>query len=322
MSRGWLNYALLALLALLLGPGAAMIVPSAGEALASHTLATEALASLAASAALYLTLGLLGRRSREAPEFNSSAPGPRWTKHARRALWLLLLPQALQRVAASQLLPQLPRSPISPGDAAALALAAPLWLALLAGLQRTRAEVPRATVAAAIFGLGALLLILPTDQFVLKIAQLPMFLLALSLAVVTVFAWSYAAEHLRPICPASIAARFLLIRGVLDGLLSLVIERTSFHEVVWKDALEPMLLYGLLAGASIPLWFVLLRRLPLSSFALHPLAIWTGSVIAGIAVFGPDNWRMDAAALLGLGALMLGVPALPRAEEPIALELG
>lgn len=305
-SRHWRPLTAVAALAVLLGPIRAYIVPPAMDALARHELLAEAIASFAAGL-------LLLAASPKQPRTSAWQQG--------RAICLLLLPQLLATILRSHLLPFVPQHDLPWAAAAALTLAAPLWLAFLASAQLISIEVPRVIAGAAIAAAATVLLTVETSAYTVSPNQIPALFLALALAVLTVYTWAYAAPRLSREAAAPSAATFLLLRAAMDTLFSLIIERTSLHDVVWRDALELLCLYAALTAAAMFLWFWLLKHLPVSAFALHPIAVWTASIFGGVVVFGFANWRADSAALINLAALWFGLRARVSDEQPVALEL-
>jgi drug/metabolite transporter (DMT)-like permease len=305
--RSWHPYAALAALGLLLGPIRTYIVPPAVGAFARHELGAEAIASCVAG----LVVLAFSR------EGQPNAGEPR-----SRAIWLLLLPQFLATLVHTHVLPFLPHRELEWGTTAALTMASPLWLFLLVAVQLVSAEVPRVTAAAAIAGISTVLLSLETSAYSVETKDLPALIGSLALALLTVYIWAYAAPRLCGEVAARWAALFLLLRAAMDALFSAALERTSLGEVVWRDALELLALYAALTAVSMFLWFWLLKHLPLSAFALHPLAVWTASILGGMVVFGLANWRIDLAAAVDLAALWFGLRARFDDEQPVSLQLG
>ena len=295
----------LAVLALLLGPIRAYIVPPAIDALARHELLAEAIASFIAGVVL-LAAG------RNQPRSDEPQQG--------RAIWLLLFPQLLATSVRMHLLPFAPQHDFPWAAGAALTLAAPLWLALLAAAQIISIEVPRLVAGAAIVAAATVLLTVDTSAYTFAPNQIPALIVAIALAVLTVYTWSYAAPRLGMEAAARSAGKFLLLRAAGDALFSVTLERTSLHDVVARDALELLCLYAALTAAGMFLWFWLLKHMPLSAFALHPIAVWTASILGGLVVFGLANWRMDAALAVNLAALWFGLRARVSDEQPIALD--
>jgi hypothetical protein len=237
-------------------------------------------------------------------------------------LLLLLAPPLLLAIAKSQIFPQLPRHEPQWADAVALQLGAPLWLALLAALGLTSVEVPRILSGAGIASLAALFYVTPTEQWFLQPDELPMFVFEFGLAILTVYAWTRAQPLLSAgACALQAAASFLLVRFAADAVVSIVLERTSLAAVNWHQALLALTLDALLTAVAVAIWFWLLGHMPLPAFALHPLAIWSASVLAGIVLFGWSNWRMDLAVSVDIVALIVGLRARVSDQEPVSLDL-
>lgn len=308
MRRNWPVYARLAAVAVLLGPLSGVVYKEAADALASHALAVEALASFFAG------MALLFARPRSAR--------PRMTPDGSRAIWLLLVPHLLAVVIQLRLFAPLASFDLPWGTTTALGLAAPLWLALLAAAQLIDLEVPRGVAAAAIAGVVSVLLALPTSLYTIAPAQIPGFVVAAAQTILAVFTWCYAARRLGAVSPAEAAGRYLLLRTAIDGLFSLALERTSYHTVVWHQALGSLVLAAAVAGAAYALWFRLLETLPLPVFALLPLAVWTAQLASGLLLFGVLRWQMDFATAVAVAALWFGMRARDVDDQPVALELG
>ena len=302
----WRPYAALAALAVLLGPVRAYIVPAANDALFRHDLAAEAISSLAAGLLLF------------------AVPGPRAAQQnpqRSRAIWVLLLPTLAATLVRAHILPFLPHRELEWGTAAALSLASPLWLALLAAAQLISVEVPRTLAGAAIASISTVFLVLDTPSYIVTAGETGAFVTALALSILTVATWTYAATRLRRKSVIRCAAHYLLLRAAFDAAFSIVLERTSLRDVAWREAVVLLALDAALTAAAMLLWFYLLRNLSLAAFILHPLAIWTASLVAGLLTFGLANWRMDFAAAVALAALWSGLRSRTAHEQPLALEL-
>ena len=305
--RPWHSYVELAALALLLGPIGGLVDTAAKDALASHELAVEALASFIAG--LLLTFGF-GGSSRRPVE-----------PAASRAVWLLIVPHFVSVLTAVHLASVFSSFDLPWGAATALGFAAPLWLVLLAGAGVAEIQVPRAVAAAPLIGLASILFAVPENVYAISPAQIPALLFHAALNMFTVFTWVWAAPRLGEMRASSAAGRFLLLRTAIDGLLSLTLERTSYHAVLWREALLWLTLAAAITGTASFLWFRLLETMPLPAFTLYPLSIWTAQLAGGLLVFRSFRWQMDLAAAGALAALYFGLRARPPNDDPIALQL-
>ncbi len=301
-------YVALAALAILLGPAKFFLDQQVGVATDAQTTAAPALAGLFAG--LLLTGIAIARRE------------PMLRRAERVAILVPLLPQLadhLLHAAARSAIPWL-RQPGS-GDALLLTLAAPLWLGLLAAAQAIQFEVPRITIGATIVAVGAACLTLPLNAYAVAANQLVMLTLQLSLLILTVWTWVFAATRLSRRNVILTAGAFLLLQTALSELPTLFVQGSALQQIDWRRAAVPLLLQSLASAAAMLLWFFLLTRMRLSAFTLHPLAAWLASTLAGLALFGIADWRQDAAFAIGLGALLLGIRARAAEDRPIALEL-
>ena len=304
-SRHGRQVAALAALASLLGPFRAYIVPPAIDALARHELLAEAIASFIAG------LALLAAASNQ-PRSDDPQRG--------RAIWLLLLPQLLATSFRTHSCPSHPsttcpgpegqRSPSPRRSGSPCSPAA----------QITSTEVPRLVAGVAILAASTVLLTVETSAYTITPNQIPALILALSLAILTIYTWSYAAQRLGREAAARSAATFLLLRAAMDTLFSVTLERTSLHDVVWRDALPLLCLYAALTAATMFLWFWLLKH---AALRLRPasLAVWTASILGGLVVFGLSNWRMDAAVAHSARRTLVRPARTSLDEQPVALEL-
>ena len=106
----------------------------------------------------------------------------------------LLVPQWLLSLLAPPFVRSLPwLHQTGWGVAFLLSLAAPLWLALLSALQLAEVEVPRKLAGAAIAGIAAVCLVIPTDAFRVAANQAPVLALQILLSIIVVFTWAYSA---------------------------------------------------------------------------------------------------------------------------------
>ena len=201
------------------------------------------------------------------------------------------------------------------------AVAAPLWLGLLAAAQIIALDPPRTAIAASIAGLAAVCLIVSTDAYTPAASQMLATALHLALAILTVGTWAFAARRLKGAKILPTAASFLLLNAAGTSLLWFLLERVTWQPLSWSSATVPILAQAALLAASSPLWFVLLRRLPLAAFSMHPLAAWTASVLSGLVFFGLRNLRADTAFLLALAAVLAALHAPPADEQPVTLGL-
>jgi hypothetical protein len=131
------------------------------------------------------------------------------------AVLVLLLPQWLASLLAPPFIRPLPwLHETGWGVAFLLRLAAPLWLALLAALQLVSVEVPRAVVGAAIAGIAAVCLVIPTDAYSLAANQAPVLVLQVLLSIFVVFTWAYAAPRLAGADTLAAAGSYLLLSAL------------------------------------------------------------------------------------------------------------
>jgi hypothetical protein len=201
-------------------------------------------------------------------------------------------------------------------------VAAPLWLALLSALQLVRAEVPRATVGAAIAGIGAVCLMTPVDAFRVAANQAPMAVVHLLVGVATVYTWVYAAQRLAGAGAVACAGSFLLLDAALkfgSSRLSAVSPPQGFG---WHEVWVAMTVQAVVVGCSSYLWFWLLGRMRLAAFCMSALAMWTATMLPGVVLFGFLQWRVDVAVAIAVGAIVVALRAQVADEQPTALGLG
>jgi len=209
--------------------------------------------------------------------------------------------------------------PINWGTTLLLSMAAPLWLGLAAALNMPRAEVPRSIIAAAIFGIGAISLVLPTSAVALSWNQLPAFVINILLGIVIAVSWVLARPRLND-CPApSAAGAYLLLSAVGYTFSASFQSPHSFSLAGW--AALPLLSEVAVFVASWCLWFWLLQRLTLGAFAMRTLATCTAALLPGFFIYGFRQWRVDAALAIAFLCLFVAVRAHPAEEQPMSLGL-
>ena len=202
-----------------------------------------------------------------------------------------------------------------------LYLAAPLWLGLLSALGMVPIEVPRAVVAASIAGLGAVLLVVPTNAYALETNQAPMLLVHLLLAIAVVFSWWYARQGLAGTGTLAAAGSFLLLSAAGGAVFSIVLERGAWQPVDWHQTTAALPVQAAVVAGSCWLWFYLLGRMPPAAFTMHPFAVWTASIAVEFVLYGFMVWRIDAALALAAAAIRVALRARVDDEDPVALRL-
>ncbi len=202
-----------------------------------------------------------------------------------------------------------------------IAVAAPLWLGLLAALRMFAVEVPRAVAAAGIAGVGAVLLVLPTDVYAVAVGEIPMLVAKLLLGMAIVFSWWFVRQRLAGVDVLPAAGMFLLMSALVSAVSSLFVERAVWQPMNWRDAAMPVLVQAGLVAASCWLWFYLLVRMRLTGFVMHPLAVWVAGIVWELMGVRFAAWRMDVAAVIAVGAIVVGVRARIADEQPTALGL-
>jgi hypothetical protein len=208
------------------------------------------------------------------------------------------------------------------GVAFLLALAAPLWLALLSGLQVVSVQVPRAVVGAAIAGIAAICLVIPTEAYVISPKQTTVLVLELLLSMAVVFTWAFARPRLVGASALAAAGSYLLLSAVGNAGLSLLIERGAWRAIEWRAMAMPLLVQAAVIACQWSLWFWLLQRMTLAGFAMRALATWTASIAPGFMLMGFLSWRVDVALPIAVGALVVALRAQVTDEQPVALGLG
>jgi hypothetical protein len=293
-------------LAIMLGPVASFVAVSFAPGVEWQALAGGAVAPAIAGGVLLMLSALRGERLPNA--WQSLAVG------------VLLVPRVLNAVLGAGVL-RLWLHETGWGVALLIAVAAPLWLGLLFALRMVSAEVPRAVIAASIAGVGAVLLVIPTDAYAIAANQIPMLLVRLLLGIATVFAWWFARERLVGAAVLSMAGLFLLLSAGVGAVSSVLVERAAWQPVEWREAAVPLLMQAGLAAASYWLWFYLLVRMRFTGFVMHPLAVWAATLVAELVVVRFAAWRIDLAATIAIGAIVVGVRARIADEQPTALGL-
>ena len=119
-----------------------------------------------------------------------------------------------------------------------LSLAAPLWLGLVAALEIVPTEVPAACVAAAIAGIGAVLLVIPANSYSMRWVQVPMLLAEIVLGIAAVATWAIAKRRLDGWPIAGMAGGYLLLSGFGDAGFAWLNERSSWQPLDWHMLLD------------------------------------------------------------------------------------
>jgi hypothetical protein len=208
-----------------------------------------------------------------------------------------------------------------------IALAAPLWLALLSALQWIPDQVPRAVAGASIAGIAAATLTIPEAAYTPAPNQIAVVVLHLLLAVLSVFTWSYARPRLAAASTAATAGCFLLLTALGQIALAPLLTPDQPTSLSFHEAAIPLLLTAALNAASWLLWFWLLQRMSLAAFGMRALAAWTAAIVPGLFLYGFLSWRPSlfwrpaAAVLIALTALAVALRARTADEQPLALGL-
>lgn len=232
-------------------------------------------------------------------------------------LLVLLLPEFAGNVSAALRLHETPW-----GVMFLVRLAAPLWLPLLCAMQVVHAEAPRATVGAAIAGIGAACLITPVDAFRVTVDQVPMAAIHLLLGVATVYTWGFAAPRLANTRAIACAGEFLLLDAVLKFGSWRLTNMSILQDFNWRDAWPALAVQVVVVGCTSCLWFWLLQRMRLAAFSMGALAMWTATILPGFVLFGFMNWRLDVALAIAVSAVVVALRARVADEQPTALGLG
>lgn len=203
------------------------------------------------------------------------------------------------------------------------ALAAPLWLALLSGLQLSKAVVPRVLSGATIAALAGACLLLPGPSMTLRSTRdIPATMLTIVASIATVWTWSYASHRLQRLSVVLSASAACFIAGLTSATLSVLLERPHWQHVAADEVLMPLCIETLLFTLPIAvLWYWLLRAMPLPAFSMQAIAAWFVPSLSGFFFFGFRAWRVDAAFLLGVGALVVGLRARPDHDELTVLHV-
>ena len=238
-------------------------------------------------------------------------------------LGMLLVPQWLGTPLSVPLIRTIPWLHETPwGVPFLLALAAPLWLGLLAALEWVTIDVPRAVVGAGIAGIGAALLLVPVYAYRVTPSMAPVLAAHVALGILAVFSWAFAASRLVGVGKLVVAGTFLLLSATGQAAFSLLLERPHWQAVEWHDVWAPLLVAAAVLGSFWWLWFWLLEHMPLGAFCMNALAAWTAALLPGFAMFGFLSLRGDAALAIALGAVVVALHARPADEQPLALGLG
>ena len=295
-----------AALALASGPVMMLLSPAFSGAVRWQVVAGDAVASLIGSGVLLLAARLRGELL--------------WSGRRWAAMLVLIAPRLATSAVEELLRPRLHDT--GGGVEFLIALAASLWLGLLASAGLIRCEVPRAAMGGGIAGVGAALLLVPASSYALAANQIPMLVVHLLIGIGVVYTWWFARERLAGAPVLACAGAYLLINGAVSAVLSLVGERSGWRTVEWREALIPVLLKAMVLAASFSLWMYLLTRMRLAAFSLHPLAAWAAGICVGLPMVFLASWRADAAAAIAIVALVIGLRARVEDEQPTALGLG
>ena len=202
-----------------------------------------------------------------------------------------------------------------------LSVAAPLWLALLAATGCIRDEVPRAVAGASIAGIGAVLLVIPEDTYRFSANQIVVAILCWLLDVLVVGSWAFARHRLRDVSPARAAGWFLILFAVWQLGLACMGDQPLLEGLNDGGTWAVMGVDAAAGACMWWLWFWLLQRMMLSAFGMRALAAWVAALVPGFVTFGFLQWRIDAAVLIGIGAVVVALRARVAEEQPTALGL-
>jgi hypothetical protein len=304
----WEVYAAFVALALLAGPMDGYVAGAMLVATNAQMFAGLAMASVLGGVAL--TGYSLARKQ-------SNLGAGQW-----RALLLLLVPQWCS-VAVGFLAGSVPwLHGIGEGTVFLLSLAAPLWLGLVAALDVMEIEVPVACVAAAIAGMGAVLLMIPAGSYRLGWAQAPMMVVQIVLGVATVLSWAFARKRLESCSVPGVAGGYLLLSGIGSACFAFVYERGAWQAFDWRALAGPLLCEAALMAVVWCLWFWLLGRITLGAFGMRALAAWAATAVPAFVTVGLLQWRVDAAVAIAVAAIVVSLRARVADEQPTALGLG
>lgn len=303
-ARGWPLYAAFAALALLAGPVHGYL---GDYLLGVSPLVYEALGSSLAGVAL-LALAVTRRQN--------MLKAQQWL-----ALVALLIPQ-LCFVPLNHLGHAIPWLPtVGGGTALLLSVAAPLWLSLLGALELFDLRVPRAVAGAAIAGVGAICLVLPTTAYTVAPNQAPALLLQLLLNIAIVASWVYAAPRLAGADTLMVTGGYLLLSAAGATACSIAFQRDAFRAIDWPSAWTLLLAQAAMAASVWWLWFWLLQRITLAAFAMRALAAWAASLLPVFVTLGLLHWRLDAALGIAAAVVVVALRAGVEEEQPTALGL-
>jgi hypothetical protein len=305
---GWRAYAAFVALALLAGPVGGYVSGSMLVATNAQVFAGTALASLLSGT---LLIGYAVSRK------ESMLRVGQW-----KFLLLLLVPQwcSVPISLAAGSVPWL--HGIGEGAVFLLSLAAPLWLGLVAATDLLQIEVPVGTVAAAIAGIGAVLLVIPVSSYALRWVQAPMLALQIVLGIATVVTWAIARRGLEGLPITGTAGGYLLLSGVGNACFAWLYERGSWQALDWRELVVPLLCDAALLAVVWCMWFWLLQRVTLGAFGMRSLAAWAASAVPSLVMVGLLEWRFDAAVTIAVVAIAVALRARVADEQPTALGLG
>jgi hypothetical protein len=307
-STPWVVAAFVAL-AILTGPVGGYTVDVLDSAMGGQRWAAGALSSLLAGLGLLLVSAI--RRQR-------MLSGREWL-----AILLLAAPQWLGVLLTAHYVGRVPGLHAAPrGVVFLLGLAAPLWLGLLSALEVVSVEAPRAVMGAAIAGMGAVCLVVPTYSYSVTAGQIPVVLLQLLLSVLVVWTWAMARPRLGSAGTFAAAGAYLLLSALGDAGFWLASERATWQPADWRAAALLLAIQAVVLMASWRLWFWLLQRMTLAAFGMGALAGWTASVVLAILFIGVRQWRIDVGLVVAVGAIVVALRARLSEEEPVGLGLG
>lgn len=207
------------------------------------------------------------------------------------------------------------------GTALLFSLAAPLWLGLLSASDVVELQVPRATVAAAIVGIGAVFLSLPVDATAVTLRQVPAVVLNALMGIAVVGSWIYARPRLIA-CPIpSAAAMYLALSAFGYAVFALIYERDGWHAPDLQISWVTLLPETAVIVVSWCLWFWLLQNLSLAAFSMRMLANCAAALLPGFLSFGVGQWRMDASFVISCIAVGVALRATSAEEQAQSLGL-
>ena len=207
------------------------------------------------------------------------------------------------------------------GTALLLSLAAPLWLGLLTAIGLVELGVPRATIATAIVGVGAVFLSLPVDATNVTLRQLPAVLLDCLIGIAIVGSWTFARPRLMGSPIATAAAIYLALSAFGYTVFASIYERDAWRDPTMQVAWATLLPEIAVLIVSWCLWFWLLQNLSLAAFSMRMLANCAAALLPGFLSFGVGQWRMDASFVISCIAVAVALRATPAEEQPQSLGL-